>query len=159
MMGEKINATGLTGFVSEERTRSQWGQWRREKSVYMLKCRVHKCMRETGRIFVMKLMHLCVSGSIWGGSVKWLVVSPCRWQGLLALAQTGRWSVEWWWCTRVWMRWQGHTENHTQAWIHKKMSHMLFKAYTHIHKVPQQVIIVCWLVCHQDYRKKLNLFP
>lgn len=32
MIGEKINATGMTGFVSEERTKSQWGQWRREKS-------------------------------------------------------------------------------------------------------------------------------
>lgn len=68
MIGEKINATGMTGFVREERTRSQWGQWRREKSAYMLKCPVHKCMREAGRIFVFKLMHLCVSGCIhhWG---------------------------------------------------------------------------------------------
>lgn len=44
MIGEKINETGMTGFVNEKRTRSQWGQWRREKSVYMLKCQVYKCM-------------------------------------------------------------------------------------------------------------------
>lgn len=157
MMGEKINATGLTGSVSEERTMSQWGQWRREKSVHMLKCQVHKCMRETGRIFVMKLMSGSISGG--GGSMEWLVVSPCRWQGLLALAQKGRWSVVWWWCTRVWMRWQGHTENHMQAWIHKKMSHMLFKAYTCIHKVLQKVTIVCCWFVTKITEKILNIFP
>ncbi len=134
MMGEKINATGMTGFVSEERTRSQWGRRRREKSAYMLKCQVHRCMREARRIFVFKLMHLCVSRCIqslrdippsqtlqgWekGGAMGRLAVSPCRWQGLSALSQRVRWTAGWWWCTRVWMRWQGRTGNHMQAWIH-----------------------------------------
>lgn len=30
----------------------------------MLKCRVHKCILEAGRIFVFEFMHLCLSGCI-----------------------------------------------------------------------------------------------
>lgn len=58
MIGEKINATGMTGFVNEERTRSQWGQWRRE--------RVHTCLSARCiNASVRSVVYLCLSAYIW----------------------------------------------------------------------------------------------
>lgn len=153
MIGEKINATGMTGFVNEERTRSQWGRWRREKSAYMLKCQVNKCMREVGRIFVLKHVSMCIQLPVtsgieiafpglpqaeWRSMRGWLVVSPCRWWGLSALSQREQWAVGWWWCTREWTRWQGCTGMQMQVWIHTQgretESHILYEPYTHTQK-------------------------
>lgn len=53
MIPGEINATGTTGLVNVERTQSQWGQCKREKSARVLKCQVHKCnVRAAGHILL-----------------------------------------------------------------------------------------------------------
>lgn len=137
MIGKKINATGMTGFVNEERTRSQWGQWRRETN----KCHERKSMHEPGHIFMLKLLRLCERKHAaykyyYLSSSAWLAVSPCHCWDLSALSLKEWRSAGWWWCTMVWMRWQGHTWNHNQAWVHVGGKGNTFIHRAHAHTVP-----------------------
>lgn len=62
----EINATGMIGLVSEGRTKSQWGQWRRERSALVLRWRMRSCTLQAAQIFVYELV--CASGYalLWG---------------------------------------------------------------------------------------------
>lgn len=67
----EINATGMIGFVSEGRTKSQWGQWRRERSARVLRWRMCSFMLQAAQIFVYGLV--CASGS----ALLWGMFLPC----------------------------------------------------------------------------------
>lgn len=110
MRGEKINATGMTGLVSEERTKSQWGQWRRERSAHVPKWWLQK-MHAGGMV-----IYLCLSSFecervpfICEGSSLLTRSSPGRCQGLSALELWASRAVGWRWRTTGRMRWWERT--------------------------------------------------
>lgn len=139
MIGGKINATGMTGFVNEKRTRSQWGQWRRERRRERERgvrtCLSARCVNASIRRAACLRLSVCVFAfsstpslrdtkplpslsSLREGASEAERNSPGRWPGLSAPSQTGRRAGGWWWCTTVLTRWRGHPGNHVEDHTH-----------------------------------------